>query len=124
MLPKPMVVVSYADTGQGHVGYIYQATNFVYTGKSDDGRKTPRADRISQSGKHGRHQGRLNDGAVDTDIELVYRKPKHRYIFFCGDRRQKLNLLAALRYKVQPYPKGESQRYDASAEIQTQMLLL
>ena len=34
MLPKPLVVVSYADTEQGHVGYVYQATNFVYTGLS------------------------------------------------------------------------------------------
>ena len=29
MLPKPSIVVSYADTKQGHVGYIYQATNFL-----------------------------------------------------------------------------------------------
>lgn len=34
LLPKPSVVVSYADTAQGHVGYIYQATNFIYTGLS------------------------------------------------------------------------------------------
>ncbi len=34
MLPKPSVVVSYADTGQGHVGFVYQATNFIYTGLS------------------------------------------------------------------------------------------
>lgn len=30
MLPKPLIVVSYADTSMGHVGYIYQATNFLY----------------------------------------------------------------------------------------------
>ena len=34
MLPKPSIVVSYADTAQGHVGYVYQATNFLYTGLS------------------------------------------------------------------------------------------
>ena len=34
MLPKPSIVVSYADVGQGHVGYVYQATNFLYTGLS------------------------------------------------------------------------------------------
>ena len=33
MLPDA-VVVSYADTKQGHVGYVYQATNFLYTGLS------------------------------------------------------------------------------------------
>ena len=34
MLPKPSIVVSYADTAQGHVGYVYQACNFIYTGLS------------------------------------------------------------------------------------------
>ena len=34
LLPKPSVVVSYADIAQGHVGYIYQACNFLYTGLS------------------------------------------------------------------------------------------
>ena len=33
-LPKPSVVVSYADTSQGHHGFIYQATNWIYTGLS------------------------------------------------------------------------------------------
>ena len=34
LLPKPTIVVSYADTNKGHVGYVYQATNFIYTGLS------------------------------------------------------------------------------------------
>ena len=34
MLPKPKIVISYADISQGHVGYVYQATNFLYTGLS------------------------------------------------------------------------------------------
>ena len=34
MLPKPLIIVSYADDGQGHHGYIYQATNWAYTGLS------------------------------------------------------------------------------------------
>ena len=33
-LPKPSIIVSYADTEHGHVGYVYQATNFIYTGLS------------------------------------------------------------------------------------------
>lgn len=32
LLPKPCILVSYADSGQNHHGYIYQATNWVYTG--------------------------------------------------------------------------------------------
>ena len=32
MLDKPVVVISYADVDWGHHGYIYQATNWLYTG--------------------------------------------------------------------------------------------
>jgi hypothetical protein len=28
------IIVSFADTSQGHVGYVYQACNFLYTGLS------------------------------------------------------------------------------------------
>lgn len=34
ILPKPLVIVSYADTAYNHHGYIYQATNWIYTGLS------------------------------------------------------------------------------------------
>ena len=35
LLPNPRIVVSYADTEQEHIGVVYQATNFLYTGLSD-----------------------------------------------------------------------------------------
>lgn len=35
LLPKPIALVSYADSAMGHHGYIYQATNWLYTGLSD-----------------------------------------------------------------------------------------
>ena len=36
MLPNSMIVVSYADTAQNHVGYVYQATNFFFTGTTKE----------------------------------------------------------------------------------------
>ena len=33
-LPKNSCIVSYADQNNGHNGYIYQATNWIYTGVS------------------------------------------------------------------------------------------
>lgn len=33
-LKKPLIIVSFADINQNHNGYIYQATNFFYTGLS------------------------------------------------------------------------------------------
>lgn len=118
-LPKPSVVVSYADTAQGHVGYIYQATNFIYTGQTDSDRKTPRGDRVSGIG-HSRHDGRMADGTVDKSLSIVRRLPKHRYVFLCGTSKQRVQIRGALRYSIEPYPKGESRRYDSSARIETQ----
>lgn len=32
LLPNGLILVSYADTNQGHIGYVYQALNWLYTG--------------------------------------------------------------------------------------------
>lgn len=40
LLPT-MIVVSYADTTFGHVGYVYRAGNWNYAGWTDMDRKTP-----------------------------------------------------------------------------------
>jgi len=31
-IPKPKIIVSFSDNNMSHNGYIYQATNFIYTG--------------------------------------------------------------------------------------------
>lgn len=36
MIPKPNIIVSFSDANMGHNGYIYQACNFLYTGKSSN----------------------------------------------------------------------------------------
>jgi len=36
LLPQPKIIVSFADANVGHAGYIYQATNFIYTGQSSN----------------------------------------------------------------------------------------
>ncbi len=107
MLPKPSIVVSYADTAQGHVGYIYQSTNFLYTGATSE-----RTDMGGVEGKHSRH-------AKDPSIR-VFRSSKHRYIIFTGSKKQKRILRNELNYEVEDYPKGESKKYDASGYVETQ----
>ena len=125
LLPDPLIVVSFADTRMGHVGTVYQATNWLYLGQTDAGRKTPRPDRIGDRDLHGRHACRIQ-GTDKVDVELgtlVPRAPKHRYVYFVGNKRQRRDIRRALKYPVLPYPKGETKRYDASAEMPTQMLL-
>ncbi len=112
-LPNDLVIVSYADTQQGHNGYIYQATNFIYTGATKE-----RTDIDTGSEKHSRHYKK------DTDYsKRKFRSSKHRYVFFIGDKRQIRKLKQSLNYQIEPYPKGENKRYDSSysTQIQTQL---
>ena len=76
MLPKPKIIVSYADTAQGHVGYVYQATNFLFTGTTKE-----RTDMSAGEGKHSRH-------ATDPLIRQ-FRSAKHRYIYIHGNKTDK-----------------------------------
>lgn len=110
LLPKPMIIVSYADTAQGHIGYVYQATNFIFTGTTKE-----RTDMDAGDGKHSRH-------GTDPSIRK-FRSAKHRYIFIHGTKYQKKKLRDALKYKEEPYPKGSTNRYDAGARVITQQLL-
>ena len=123
LLPKPSIVVSYADTEHGHVGYVYQATNFLYTGLS--------AIRVDwqikgMEDKHARHMGKtLEQIKLDHGDNFYYkeRSRKHRYIYFHGTKTDKKILLSKLNYEIQPYPKGDSKRYDSGGNVKTQQLL-
>lgn len=92
-LPKNILVVSYADCGYGHIGYVYQATNWNYAGMSKE-----RTDIYSESG-HARHY-RKNETRRQT------RSPKHRYWIATGKTAKKKSLWPSL-----PYPKGETTRH-------------
>lgn len=114
LLPSPKIIVSYADTKIGHIGYVYQATNFLYTGLSAK-RKDPVGFDTSGGGKHSRgHWGK----------DLVDRPRKHRYVNFVGNKKQKKDLRSKLKYKVEPYPKGQSNTYDAGGAVETQIILI
>ena len=110
MLPKPTIVVSYADTAQGHIGYVYQATNFLFTGTTKE-----RTDMGGRDGKHSRH-------SKDPSIR-VFRSAKHRYIYFHGTKQHKKLLNSLLKYNIEPYPKGDSKKYDSGSRVETQALL-
>ena len=101
------IVVSFADTAQGHVGVVYQATNWIYTGLS-----AKRTDwTIRDCGKHGQT---IADKYTAEEVRRLYgerfslqpRPRKHRYVYFNANRRDKRELLRKLRYSPQPYPKA------------------
>lgn len=105
MLPRGTFVVSYADTGWTHVGYVYQACNFLYTGLS-----AKRVDSYQPDGKHCRAYDKNNH----SDLHQT-RNPKHRYVYLVGTKNDKKTMLKQLRYKVyEKYPKGDERRYDTN----------
>lgn len=111
MLPQEKdIVVSFAEIRAGHVGTVYQATNWIYTGLSDRHVEW-QVDGV-ESSKHGRHlfdefggvegaKEALGDRLVRTE-----RPRKHRYVFLRGSKSRRKELLAKLRYEAQPYPVG------------------
>lgn len=93
MLPRPKVVVSYADTAQGHLGIVYQACNFLFTGSTRE-----RTDIASADGKHSRHH-------LGDNTKRQVRSSKHRYIYFVGNKNEVRELRKCLNYPVQPFPR-------------------
>jgi hypothetical protein len=94
---EDLIIVSYADTGAGHTGYIYQATNFIYTGKTKE-----RTDKYTEGNKHSRHY------TNEFNHLRKVRTSKHRYVYFTGKKKKYLKFL---KYPVLPYPKERNTNY-------------
>lgn len=116
MLPSGTFVISYADTAWTHIGYVYQACNFLYTGLS-----AKHIDAFHPEGAHPRHVDRGKYGSVYCE-----RSRKHRYVYLVGNRRTKERMLRELKYEIiHDYPKGDEVRYDTDRPVMpTQMKLI
>lgn len=113
------IVVSYADVSQNHIGYIYQATNFIYTGLS-----AKRTDWCIKGMEHLHGQtiadiSRGKENRVEymrekygDKFSLKDRPRKHRYIFIAGNKKFKKIAKQNIIYNIEEYPKGESIKYD------------
>lgn len=107
MLDKE-IIVSFADTSVGHVGYIYQATNFLYCGLS------ARFLDPKVKGLESQHHATYAHGMTAQDVRDAYgdavyyveRPRKHRYVYFNAPKKRRKQLRKKLRYEVLPYPKG------------------
>jgi hypothetical protein len=119
--PEDSIIVSYADSNQNHHGYIYQSTNWLYTGEIDCrveyvicGRKTHCKTFYNKYGTSSFDKLKKEYG-LDI-IKSREAKPKHRYFFIVGEKKFKEEKKTELlkKYKTFPYPKGDNKRYDAS----------
>ena len=111
-IPGDRIVVSFADTSQGHVGYVYQACNFMYFGLS-----AKRTDWKVKGLEHLHGQtiadefrGHPNRSAAMREkygdkFYLHPRPRKHRYIYIIGSRQFKKQALSSILYNQEAYPK-------------------
>jgi hypothetical protein len=119
------VLLSYADNGQGHVGGIYKATNWIYQGLSTDIALMPNWG-ISLSKEpydwiHSRsvynlwgsgnleHLRREIGKEGHTEFWRREEPPKHRYIqIISQNKKEKKDLMKRLKHETKPYPKTAS----------------
>ena len=101
------IVVSFADTEQNHLGIVYQATNWIYTGLS-----AKRTDwTVEGEDKHGQTWGdkftaiEMREKFGDR-FSLKPRSRKHRYVFINAKGKRRKELLSKLKYQVYDYPKN------------------
>jgi hypothetical protein len=120
------VLISYADNGQGHLGGIYQATNWQYQGLSTDIALMPNfgislqkepykwihsRTVFSMWGSNNLEHLRREIGK-DGYTEFWRREepPKHRYIqILAQNKREKRDLVKRLKHELKPYPKDTSE---------------
>lgn len=109
------IIVSFSDTSVGHVGYIYQATNFLYCGlsaKFKDIRVKGKERQHHSTFGHGMTNKQISDSFGKDNIYFVDRPRKHRYVFFNASKKRRAELMKKLKYKVLPYPKGDTTKHD------------
>jgi len=103
------IVVSYAEIEQGHLGIVYQATNWYYTGLS-----AKRTNWVVEG--IDRHCQTIADKYSSQELKEKYgdnfslkpRPRKHMYEFVNATCKRKKDLLQSLKYKIMPYPKNSS----------------
>ena len=113
MMPMNKIIVSFADTSQGHSGYVYQATNFIYCGLSAKrtdwkvkGKEHLHGQTIADEFRGCENRAQAMRDKYGDDFYLEPRARKHRYIFIVGNKHYKKKVLAALNYGIEPYPKA------------------
>lgn len=126
------IVVSYADCNDhvGHVGYVYQATNWIYTGHgsaepvyvlaNDHPSGLKAGSVVSYTRRHidkkARDLGFDWGNNASSGPGLIRKKTvgKHRYVYFTGTHKFVKDAKKHFRYKTIPYPKGPTNKHAGS----------
>lgn len=110
--PYCKIVVSYADSNQGHTGIIYQATNWIYLGTTDKWDKGSKETYFVIKGKKYHPRSVYSKGwkqsvqwlreNIDPNAQGIHEKPKHKYIYVFNKAMRKV-----WNEKRCPYPRKE-----------------
>lgn len=98
-----LAIVSFADSSKNHIGYVYQASNWLYTGKSIahhanyllDGKDTHERTLYSMYGKFSIKD--LKEKLGDR-LKIVPQVVKHRYVYLLRPELRERLLLPVISY--------------------------
>lgn len=103
--PNVWGVLTYAATDVGHLGYVYQATNAIYTGTGGHA--------VVYTDTEGRRRSDYYASSYVSRAEALSRGwtvgeggPKHRYLYVLGSKTQRRQRMEMLRLPTLPYPKA------------------
>ena len=115
-LPKGRIIISFADMSQGHNGCVYRASNFTYHGLSAKrtdwkvkGKEHLHGQTIADEFRGVKNRAQAMRDKYGDDFYLAPRPRKHRYIFVTGNKAQKKQLTASIKYKKQDFNKDNKQ---------------
>jgi hypothetical protein len=116
--PEIKMLVSYADASMGHIGYIYQASNWLYVGKSNGEREfyidDKREHRRELYDKYGTSSIKKLKELLGERFRVSEDKHfKNKYIYVLGrNKGEHKELLRKLKLEIHnQYPKGEIKYY-------------
>lgn len=120
-----IVIISYADMGKNHCGYIYQATNWIYTGVGGgvdyyiNERQEEIHSRIMSDLRIKNPQKSRDEIANELKWKKVKGTFKHRYFYPLGNKKIVKNIIDLIKhkYQIKNYPKDENKRYDSGYQI-------
>jgi hypothetical protein len=117
--PGLQLIISFADPNHGHIGSIYQAMNWIYTGTS-----TPNMEYYDRAGKrwHSRQvskrgfislYGEVRRCPKPSDCQIIRTEGKHRYLYpLNNDMRNRILSLQ------QSYPKRATSENSDTSRLQ------
>ena len=108
LLPRPSIVVSYADPSAGHSGTIYRASNFIYCGLSEKrtdwkvkGKEHLHGQTIADEFRGVKNRAKAMREKYGDDFYLEPRQRKHRFGYFVGSYKERKAMRSSLRWPAE-----------------------